>query len=613
MTTRPRALAALAALALAGAWAGLLASLHLDGRAGLLDRIEAPLLDLRFTLAGARPAPPDVVIVALDDATVAEAGRFPLPRGTLAALVRRLSAGRPRAIGLDLLFLEPGAEGADLDLAASLREANAVVAGAALFPPEGAEGDGTDVPRASRILWPVEAIRTGTGLGLVNVSTDSGGTPRHVPLLIRSGDALLPSFALELAARAAGAAPSLAGDELRIGRAAVRPDLGLSLPLRFYGPRGTLPTLSAAAVLAGRTPPEALRDHVLVVGSTATAAGDSFATPFDPILPGVEVLATGVAHLVAGDGLVRDRRVRRVDAAAALALALAGALLPALAPPALGLALLGLAAGAWLALTQAAFAQGGLWFSATLPLAAILPVAALATAGRVVLERRRAGRLARAEQALRVFHPPALADRIAGDAGFLAAPVTQQAGIVFVDLSGFTALSERLGPAQTRGFLRAFHGIVEEEVTRAGGVVLAFMGDGAMCLFGLPDPRPDDADRALAAAFALVPRVRAWLAADPRTSGLDLRVGAHHGTVVVSRLGSDDHQHITATGDSVNVASRLMEVGKAHGAALVASEDLLAATRASPAARAAFEALRPVAIRGRARPLGVAFRWLKPA
>ncbi|GJD53459.1 hypothetical protein OPKNFCMD_6234 [Methylobacterium crusticola] len=609
-----RGLHAAAALALALAWSGVLATLHLEGRATLLDRIEAPLLDLRFALAGPRPAPAEVVIVALDDATLAEAGTYPLPRATLARLVRTLSGAGARGIGLDILFLERGPEAGDRDLAAALREAGAVIAGAALFA---RAGDGSEpaaeVPRAETVLWPTETLRASAGLGLVNVATDHGGTPRHVPLLIRADDAVLPAFALRLAARAARAEPVLTEGRLTVGRTRLRPDLGLSLPLRFYGPRGTIRTLSAAAVLRGAAGPEVLRDRVVIVGATATAGADTFATPFDPVLPGVELLATALGHLVAGDGLVRDLPVRRVDAAVAAALAAGAALLLPLAPPSLGLSLVGLAAVAWLAAAQLAFAQAGLWLGAGLPLAAMAPVVAFGIAGRMILDRRLAGRLAQAERALRVFQPPALAARIAGDPGYLAAPVAQVLGIVFVDLSGFTRLSETLGPAATQAFLKGFHALVEEEVTRAGGLVMTFMGDGAMSLFGLPEPGPDDADHALAAAAALVPRVRAWLRAESRADALDLRVGAHHGTVVVSRLGSRDHQHITATGDSVNVASRLMEVAKTLGAALVASEDLLAACRDSRAEIAAFEDRRAVAIRGRRQPLAVAVRWVRPA
>ena len=623
------ALFALALFALAGVWSALLARDHLAGRATWLDRLEHPLLDLRFLLAGPRPAPDGVVVVAIDDAAIREAGAYPLPREALARLVRAVARAGPSAIGLDVLLLDGGRESADAALEAALRESPAVVAGAAVFARAARPGPGPQP--AERVLRPLPRFADAAAVGLVNVGTDHGGVPRHLPLLIAEGDGLSPGFALRVAASARPGASVLSEGEVRLGGVGTRLDLGLNLPLRFYGPRGSIRTLGAGPLLrgtddaserdaerdAGRgaerdTLSDILHDRIVVVGATAVGTADTFATPYDPVLPGVEVLATGVAHLTAGDGLVRDGRVRRVDAAAAAGLALGAAALLAFAPPAPAAGLIGAGVGLWLAATVAAFASG-LWLSATMPLAALAPVAAFGLGGRLVLDRREARRLARAEQALRSFHPEHLAARIARDPAFLAEPMMQAAGVVFLDLTGFTGLSERLGARGTQGFLKDFHGVVEACVRRHGGSVVTFMGDGAMCVFGLAAPDADDARRALAAALDLVPRVRAWLAGRPEdVGGIDLRVGGHHGEVVVSRLGSAAHQHITATGDCVNTASRLMEVGKSLGAALVVSRDLLAAAgRDRAGAEPPFEGRRSVAIRGRVQPLCVAYAWAR--
>lgn len=610
----PRARLVHAALLLAVALGSALplAAWHRAGRETPLDRLESALLDLRFHLAGPRPAPEGVAIVGIDDAAVAEAGGYPLPRPALARLVRAIQARAPKAVGLDLLLVEPRAPEDDAALAAALAEAQVVLAAAALFPRgnDAAPSGPARLPAAERVLRPLDRFRAGTGLGLTNVSADRGGTPRHLPLLVADGESLLPALPLRLAAR--GTEPVLGPDRITLGDTVSRLDLGVSLPLRFYGPRGSLRTLSAAALLRGEPEAEALRGRVVLVGATLVGGGDTFATPFDPVLPGVEVLATGLAHLVAGDGLVRDAAMRRIDSAAALGLALGAALLLVLAPPALAAGLVAAAALAWLAVTALAFA-GGTWLSASLPLAALVPVLVLGLGGRLVLDRRDARALAVAERALRAFHPPRLAARLAAEPDFLAEPLAQDAAILFVDLAGFAGVSERLGPLATQAMLKDFHARVEACITRHDGLVVTFMGDGAMCVFGLAEPGPEDARRALAAALDLVPAIRAWLAGQPGFGGAgDLRVGIHSGPVVVSRLGAADHQQITATGDSVNLASRLMEVGKGLGAALVASADLLAAAGPEAAAAAAFEGRRTVAIRGRAQELTVAYRWHRP-
>src|SRR5262249_6617841 len=152
-----------------------------------------------------------------------------------------------------------------------------------------------------------------------------------------------------------------------------------------------------------------------------------------------------------------------------------------------------------------------LWLNAVLPLAAMAVPAFVAILARQIIERRYATRAVRAAAALRVFQSPAIAARLADDPAFLSEPRRQQAAVVFIDLSGFTGASERLGAEGTQAMLKAFHTHVEEETTAHDGIVLNFMGDGAMLLFGLGSGGAADADHALAAAFGLSRRVGAWI------------------------------------------------------------------------------------------------------
>jgi adenylate cyclase len=76
------------------------------GVASGLDRIEDLTLDWRFLLAGARPAPPGVVIVAIDDQTLSEVEGHNLSRETLARIVRAIADFHPRAVALDIAFLQ---------------------------------------------------------------------------------------------------------------------------------------------------------------------------------------------------------------------------------------------------------------------------------------------------------------------------------------------------------------------------------------------------------------------------------------------------------------------------------------------------------------------------
>ena len=609
-----RAAHAALAATLALAWSGMLALRHVEGRASFLDRIEAPLLDLRFALTGTRPAPPDILVVAVDDEAVREAGAYPLPRSAIARITQAVHGLGASAIGVDILFVDSGAEAEDAALAAALSETGAVIAAAGTFGTgsEVAES-GPAIPYADRILWPNERFRQAASVGTVNIAADQGGTPRHAPLVVNGPEGALLSFPLRLASRAAGQSPSLEPDRVRIGQASVPTDLGWSIPLRFYGPRGTIRTIGAASLMRGTARRADVEGRVVLIGATALGSGDTFATPFDPVLPGVEVLATATAHLRHADGLVRDPRIRKLDAGAAVAMAGLTALGLALLPLGAGLVVAALAGMAWLGAAYLAFGAR-IWLNAVLPFAAMAPGIAFGLLGRQALDRMQTRRLIRSEEAMRRFQAPALSARIASDPGYLARPVSQPASVVFVDLSGFTGASERLGPERTRDMLKDFHAVLCEAAEGRGGVVMNFMGDGAMVLFGVPEPAADDAERALLTAEGIVEAIRAWLASRRGDLGADVgvRVGAHHGPVVLSRLGSAAHEQITATGDSVNVASRLMEVGKQLGAALVVSEDLIEAAGFPLPFLRRIEGRRQVAIRGRIQPLGIAYRWAGP-
>jgi adenylate cyclase len=592
---------ALAALAVAASLGvGLsLALPHLSGEASVLDRAEATLADLRFLIAGPRPVPEGVVIVAIDERTIAAAGGYPLPRASLARLMEALRAARPRAVALDMLLLDPGPPEADSGLAAALAGLPAVVGMAATFARTGSErrarlGSVDGLPVAETLARPTERLRAAAQGGLVNVATDAGGTPRHVPLLVAHEGAVLPSLPLRAAMLAAGGRPAFEADAVRLGGTRTPLDLGAALALRFYGPQGSVPTVSAAAVMAGEAD-AAIREKILVVGATALGSGDSFATPFDPVLPGAEVLATGLSHLIHGDALDRGAAVRRADAAAALVLPLLMLAALSLRRVGLGLALAALPLAGFLVGATLLFAHG-IWLSMALPLAALAPLGP-ALAARLWLDRAAERRLAASRDALLRFLPPAVADRLAEAPDFLAEPVEQRAAVLFLDLSGFTAASEGLGPVRTRAMLKAMHDRVEEAVTARGGAVTSFMGDGAMVLFGLPEARPDDADRAVAAAFDLADALRAWLAGlTPGEAPAGVRIGAHAGPVVLSRLGGVRNQHITATGDTVNTTARLLDVAKAEGVPLVLSAALLAARR------------EPVPLPHRSRPARAALR-----
>jgi adenylate cyclase len=598
-------------------WGGLLGARHLDGRGSALDRLEYVTVDWRFTLAGARPVPRAVVIAAIDEETVRRAGGYPLPRELLARIVGAVAVHKPHAIAVDMLFLDPGKPEADRALADALRTAGAVVAAAGIFDGENApagdelrirSGELAEVPSPVGVLAPIAPVRDAARAGLVNLSTDRGGVPRHVPMLFASEGAVMPSFVLAAASVALRTDPVFGPGTVALAGKTVDTDLGYHLPIRYYGPRGSIKRFSAARALRDDLAPDDIRGQVVLIGVTAVALGDTFSTPFDRVVPGVEIFATAMSNLLAGDALVRNGLVRRIDAAAAILIPCGVVLLMAVRRTAIGLALAAALVAAWGAAIVLGF-LAGYWLSVAVPLAAAFPVAAAYGLARLAHARYATGRLTSDKAVLSRFQSPRLVEHILAHPEFLEQPVRQDAAVVFVDLSRFTGLAESLGPEQTRELLAQFHAIIERDALAHDGFVASFMGDGAMVLFGVPEPQSDDAARALRAIVELNRSIAEWVAALPPVAQdrVAARIGGHFGPVVMSRLGPADHQHVTATGDTVNVASRLLEVAKQQGASVVVSEDLWVAAAGSaelPAALTA-DAVREVGIRGRAKPLRI--------
>jgi adenylate cyclase len=613
---RSRHLQTLIAILLSGLWGASVYFAHERGHVRFLDRIESAMTDLRTLARGARVPPDFVTIVAIDDAVVKQEGRYPLARIDLARIVDAIARHEPKVIAVDLLLVDRGTDDGDEALEKSLTGRASVIAAAAVFARASqsiaADKDGPlgGLPKAERFMLPLERFATHAKIGIVNVTTDRGGVPSSMPMLFRTHDGIEISFALRAAALAAGREPTIEPNRLVIGERSVATDTDHALPLAFYGPRQTIRTISAASVLAGDLAADAIRDRIVVVGATVTGGADFFPTPFDPVMPGVEVTSTAITHLLAGDGMLRNQSVRAADGITALALPMILVGLLAWRRSAIGLVATLMVVLIWAVANAAAFSQG-IWLSAALPIAAAAPPAILFAGVQLWSGRRRAQYFAMRSKLLGEFQAPDVQEWLTRDPDFLREPIRQDAAVIFIDLSGFTSLSELLGPDPIRDLLKDFHALVDREVVKSAGMITSFLGDGAMILFGLPQARPDDAFRAVQCTTGLCASAERWLAALPESirSKLGFKVGGHFGTIVASRLGGGSYHHITATGDTVNVANRLMEVAADEGVQLVVSNDLLRAAGRDSSLFDVGALTGPVErrLRGRSSPLDV---WL---
>lgn len=606
----------------------------------IFDGIEGTTLDWRFQFRGAIPAPPDVVIIAVDERALAEVGRWPLPRAKIAAAVDQLHQLGARSIGLDLLLSEPEGpsdgqtlSAGDLALRDALqREERCVLAMAALFEPSATDGlksadelstlgyrvvqrpasGGFEPPRASDALLPIEPFRQAAIVGhvnLVNLASERTGARHSFQPAIAIGDVLIPAFSVQLARLQLGLgedeiALSLDG-QLQLGDRKIPLDNDLSVPIDYYGPAGSIATVSLADLMAGKVPADMIAGRAVLLGGTALGLGDRVITPFARELPGVEVWATVTANLLHGPRLVRTGALRAWEFGAILLLAGLAWIAANLRNPRLALAATLGVVLIWPILTTLAFTQFNLWLNMAVPTFAAVMTAAIVVLGRVGKELRLRREAERQRANLARYMPPSMAAQMASEEqpGFYERE--QLAAILFVDLAGFTRLSERRSPGETADFLKEFHGRLEEVVLAHGGVIEQFAGDGAMVIFGLPQPKPEDPVSALACTRALIAALVRW---QPE---LKPRGGLHFGPVAMARLGGAAQSQLAAAGDIVNVASRLEAFAKQKGVAIAVSDSVMRAVTAAGRRdlQAGFRALVNQPIRGREGRLTV---WIAP-
>jgi adenylate cyclase len=148
--------------------------------------------------------------------------------------------------------------------------------------------------------------------------------------------------------------------------------------------------------------------------------------------------------------------------------------------------------------------------------------------------------------------------------------------VMFADIRTFTGIAEQKLPYDLVFLLNSYFEAVGESITGAGGIVDKFIGDGVMALFGVESGPEEGCRQALVAAKGMVERVNrlSESLAEELAQPLKIGIGIHCGPAVVGRMGYGTTVHVTAIGDTVNVASRLQDLTKEYSCQLVISDEV---------------------------------------
>ena len=608
-----------------GLLAGALAvgAVGLLDRAGLAQRWDNPMSDWRARLL-ARPssATPRVKLVLLDQESLDWASKelgwaWPWPREAYGALLDFLKRNGAKAAAFDVLYTEPSAYGvADDEALGAAAERFGNFVGAVFLGtqtaqtaawPEGlkrnpiriegleawleAHPDAAGEIVSANAAFPVPEL-AGKAAWLANVREVADGDSiyrRAAPFRIFDGRVLPALGAAGWLAGLGGAdvEAAIGPDGFSVGGKRIPLDAAGRMILKFRGKSRTHEAFGAAAViqselrlLEGGEPPiqdgSAFKDAYVLFGFSAPGLKDLRPSPMDQGYPGVEIHATMLDNLLAGDFL------RDVPAGAVwlwiLLLALAAGVCAASArngwqSAAAAAALIPLPTLAGFAAWQAGF---------VLPVAGASAGAVVALLGGAVVNFVLEGRQKMfIKGAFKHYLSAEVIEKIMRDPDSLKlGGERRELTIFFSDLQGFSTISERLGPEDLTKLLNDYLSDMTDIVMEEGGTLDKYEGDAIIAFWNAPLAQSDHAVRAVRASVRCQRKLAERRAEFEQRTGavLKMRIGLNTGPVVVGNMGSSNRFDYTVLGDAANLASRLEGANKALGTYMMVAESTWAQT-----------------------------------
>ncbi len=566
-----------------------------------------------------QPAP--VRIIDIDEESLAKIGQWPWPRSRIAELVERLRRAEVAAIGFDVLFAEPDrtspkamlgiwslpartqrsiASLPDHDeLLASALEPGGVVLGFALER-EGSRGADLPAQRYRYVMMGEPALpfahafasavpslpllsAAAAGNGVMTFVPDNDGVVRRVPLLLRLGDALVPSLAAEVLRVGQGAqnymvrtseTPGVGMTEVKIGQFTV-PTTSSGETWVHYTKPVKERTISAWKILAGEIPDADLKGNLILVGTSAQGLMDLRFSPLGGVMPGVEAHAQMLEQVLTDSYLYRPAWANSIEAltiiVGSMTLGILGLVTGALASALLTLAVIaGIIWGGWVA-----FIDHQLLLDPVTPSLGIFSAFLLSSLMHHFSSERRQRFV---KQAFSRYVSPNLVNYIVDHPGELElGGKRQECSFIFTDLAGFTSLMEKIDPADAVVLLNAYLDEMIAIAFQFNGTLDRIVGDAVAIMFSAPVHQPDHRQRALNCGLAMQ-RFAAKYSDDLQTRGVPFgltRIGIHTGEVIVGNFGGSTIFDYRALGDPVNTASRLEAVNKHLGTRVCVSEATL--------------------------------------
>jgi adenylate cyclase len=578
-------------------------SVHYD----LFDRLENLTVDWRFQLRAPTdpPSDPRILLVAIDQDSLNDFGRWPWDRSKHTGLCELLALAEPAAVGFDLLFTENGDTKTDGEMADAMGKPKAVVTGATTSqdkvddqdfgktqPFPNVEGDLSQLDGQDWALLPIAQVRKTSLFGFVDSPAGPDGVRRKLPLLVRVGKTVFPSLSLQLLCQLWNVPPDKVHVVLGKSIELPSPEGIRSIPiddkgylLLNYRNKDCFTQLSYAdlggklyehfqnnAAMPANYP--SLAGKILLVGQTEKGLTDMGPSPLEPLSPLVLVHMTALNNVLSDDYLhiFPDHPI----ILGWLLLAWLTLFYLRKKNPLFAVVVPTIIIVFYVVISVRVFALRSL----ELPIVWPIVFFTLIHSGAVVL--RWLEEMRSKQQIKGVFAsyiaPSVLNQLLAHPENIQLGGVRKPVTMLFSDIRGFTTLSETMGEAELVTQLNQYFEKMVDCVNRYRGTLHKYIGDAVMAVWGdvLPEKPEVDAANAVRSALAmraeLVGLNAAWTAAN--RPPFRIGIGLNFGTVLVGNIGATQRREFTVIGDNVNLASRLEGVTKEYKTDLVISESV---------------------------------------
>ncbi len=603
----------------------------------LNEFIEGKSFDLRLKLReqfhNHQPRP-DILIVTIDEKSLKEVGRWAWSRSVMADLVNKISAGKPKAIGIDVLFSEVEGKQPDNQFAASLQKAGNVVLATAFLASRSNNKDVT-IEEPPDFLWesafmqvrglagldwkqwaitgnkvipPIKVLATAATLGHVSTLPDLDGTLRWEILTVRYGDDFYPSLPLQIARMAAGIPLDkltlYGGSGIGFGERTIPTDLSGRVIVNYVGQEGSYTFISATDVLHGRIPASRFKDAIVLVGATALGTFDQKISPLSGNMPGVEKNATVVQNILDNDFIRKSPGIIEVSTILLTSLLLA-VLLPRLSAGqgvTIGFSLI----AAYSVLTCWFLIYRDVWVSSVLPIGNMFIIMTVETISKLFTEEKQAREIKRMfsnyvspKIVQELINHPELA-KLGGHRCVVT--------ILFSDIIGFTTLSEKLPPEEVVTLLNEYYHEMAEVIFRWDGTLDKFVGDEIMAVWSAPLEQVDHAERAVRCAIDMSQRLeelqKSWVARG--RDAIDCGIGINTGEVLVGNIGLEGKKmDYTVIGNHVNIAARVEKLTRQYHNRILITDTTMAELKLETFDRITFDQQGEVLVKGKDQPVSV--------